>query len=69
MGERRFILEALLAQDAAAMLGWLAAEARAAVGRHKLHEHVTGPVALFWSERAESAGALLGQLVPAASTR
>ncbi len=67
MGERRFILETLLAQDAAAMLAWLSAEACAAVARHRLHEHVTGPVALFWAGRAEAAAALLEQLAPAAS--
>ena len=69
MGERRFILETLLAQDAAAMLAWLAAEARAAVVGHRLHEPVTGPVALFWAGRAEAAAALLGQLAPAATAR
>jgi hypothetical protein len=69
MGERRFILESLLAQDAAALLAWLAAEARDAGARHRRHAHVVGPVAQFWSRRAESAAALLGELAPAASAR
>ena len=67
MGERRFILEALLAQEAAAMLAWLAAEAHHDAARHRLHEPVTGPVALFWAGRADTAAALLEQLAPAAS--
>ena len=69
MGERRFILETLLAQDATATLTWLAAEARAAAKRHREHEHVTGPVAQFWAKRAVDAAALLGELAPAAGVR
>jgi Nitrate reductase delta subunit len=69
MGERRFILEALFAQDATLLLEWLAAEARHAVKRHRRHEHVTGPVASFWARRAEEAAVLLGELSPAATVR
>jgi Nitrate reductase delta subunit len=69
MGERRFILETLLAQDAAALLTWLAAEARDAAARHRRHAHVTGPVAQFWTRRAGEAAALLGELAPAACVR
>ncbi len=69
MGERRFVLETLLTQDAAAMLAWLATEANSAAGRHRRHAHVTGSVAQFWARRAEEAAALLGELAPAASVR
>lgn len=69
MGERRFILETLLAQDADPMLVWLAAEARVASAQHHLRAQVTGAVAGFWSKRAAAAAALLRELVPAASAR
>lgn len=66
IGERRFVLEALLAQDPERTLAWLAAEAHASAARHLRHEPATGEVARFWARRAEATAALLGALrVPA----
>jgi TorA maturation chaperone TorD len=50
IAERRYVLEALLAQDAAGMLGWLAEHAATWSSRHESE---------FWSERAAAAAALL----------
>ena len=59
IGERRFALEALLAQDPASTLAWLAGEAeRQAATRNG-----------FWRERARAASALLSELVEAASAK
>ncbi len=66
IGERRFVLEALLAQDPDRTLAWVGAEARASAARHLRHEPVVGDVARFWARRAERTAALLGALrVPA----
>lgn len=62
MGERRFILTALFAQDPGGMLEWLAAEARTRAAAHRTHAAVTGDVANFWAGRAESTAALLTAL-------
>jgi TorA maturation chaperone TorD len=51
-GERRFVLRALLDQDAARVLRWLVQEARAWARRHAGRESVYGDVVLAWSERA-----------------
>jgi hypothetical protein len=67
-GERKYALEALLGQDAAATLGWLAAEARRWVGAHRSWSEVTGDVARFWIERADRTNALLDSLSREAST-
>lgn len=66
MGERRFILKSLVAQDAARMLGWLRAEAVWWAERHRAQEGVLGEVATFWAGRAGAAAALLAELEPAA---
>lgn len=60
-GERRFVLEALLSQDAAATLGWLADHAT------KIGRGYTGTVPLepalgFWRDRAQRSGELLAAL-------
>ncbi|MGH9005097.1 MAG: hypothetical protein ACRDYV_18395, partial [Acidimicrobiia bacterium] len=55
MGERRFVLSALVTQDPPAVLGWLADEARAWVDEHDRLVPVLGPVAAFWRGRAEEA--------------
>jgi hypothetical protein len=62
VGERRFALRALLAQDAEATLGWLASEAEAWAERHRRHDDVLAPVGEAWAERAERASALLAEL-------
>lgn len=59
MGERRFILTSLFAQDPDGMLEWLAAEARTRAAAHRAHAAVTGAVAGFWAGRSESTAALL----------
>ncbi|HET9001802.1 MAG TPA: molecular chaperone TorD family protein [bacterium] len=64
MGERRFILAALLSQDPGGTLGWLAGEALAWVSRHEAHQTVTGHVALFWAGRAAATAALLDAVRP-----
>ena len=61
-GERRFALEALLGQDAPAVLGWLAVEARAWASRHSRRRDALGSVAAWWSERAATTASLLESL-------
>lgn len=65
LGERRFILSALAAQDAAATCSWLAEHARAWSGHHRRLVPALGAVAGFWQARAEAATA---QLLAAADT-
>ncbi|HKV45226.1 MAG TPA: molecular chaperone TorD family protein [bacterium] len=62
MGERRFILRSLLAQDPERTLGWLAGEARAWQARHLANEPRTGAVARFWAGRAGAAASLVEAL-------
>ncbi len=69
MGERRFILTSLLAQDAERTLEWLAAEVRRQASGHGTHEAVAGGVARFWATRADAAAALLEDLRPAEAPR
>ena len=61
MGERAYVLKALLSQDASPTLGWLAqAAARAAASYEGM-----GPspvITAFWRERARATGALLNDL-------
>lgn len=59
MGERRFILRALLAQDPEWTLEWLAAEAASWASKHRAHAADTRGVARFWAERAEATAAAL----------
>lgn len=58
-GERRFALRALLGQDAAGTLDWLAAEARRWEEGHARDEAVLGGIARFWRGRAAAAAAVL----------
>lgn len=61
MGERAYVLRALLAQDAPRTLAWLAAEARrqaAVLGAGPNDEDITA----FWQDRALAAAALLDEL-------
>jgi hypothetical protein len=55
MGERRFILETMLAQDARGTLVWLTAEASMWRDRHMQREQLLGPIARHWAERAAAA--------------
>ena len=59
MGERRFILASLFAQDPSGLLEWLAGEARTRAAAHRAHAAAAGRVANFWAERAEGTAALL----------
>ncbi|HLF68837.1 MAG TPA: molecular chaperone TorD family protein [Gaiellaceae bacterium] len=62
VGERRFTLRALFAQDAVAMLGWLASEAESWGARHRRHGDALASVGDVWAERAERAVSLLREL-------
>ena len=62
LGERRFMLEHLLAQDAPGVLGALAGLAASAVEDHATRRDVLGPIADFWAERARSTAVLLDAL-------
>jgi len=57
-GERRFALRSLLAQDAAGVLGWLAAEARAQAAALA----ALPPLTAWWAERAHVGAAWLDEL-------
>ncbi len=62
-GERRFVLEALLSQDAAAALGWLAGFAGASTRRIERPQlEAFEPTRRFWIERCRASAALLGEL-------
>jgi TorA maturation chaperone TorD len=62
MGERRFLLRALLAQDAPGTLHWLRAEAESWAGRHRRMPRALVPVTDFWAARAERTAALVTEL-------
>nr|MDQ3820662.1 molecular chaperone TorD family protein [Acidobacteriota bacterium] len=63
MGERKFILKALFAQDAQGALDWLIEEADAWASRHQaIQEGVCSPVAEWWRQRAAATAALLKEL-------
>jgi hypothetical protein len=65
IGERRFTLRAMLEQDPAATLGWLAAEARRWQARHAGRP---GRTSRWWADRAgQTAGLLAGSAVLAGS--
>ena len=62
IGERRYILEALLAQKTGAVLGWIAEESAAWADRLRAERDLWGPVMPFWIERAEATAALAADL-------
>jgi TorA maturation chaperone TorD len=62
MGERKFILKALLAQDAHAIFDWLIEEAALWTKRHQEHREVLGGISLAWEEKSEAAASLLKEL-------
>jgi TorA maturation chaperone TorD len=59
---RRQALASMLEQDAAAVLGWLAAETTAWAARHQPDLHAAPSLARFWRDRAEAAASLLREL-------
>jgi hypothetical protein len=62
IGERRFVLQSLLAQEPERTLSWLAAESRAWVARHKAWGARMGVIGVVWQKRAEDTAALLERL-------
>jgi TorA maturation chaperone TorD len=62
VGERRFVLEALLAQDAAATLLWLAEHTRTTGVAWAPWTAVARPTATWWVMRADATRVLLHQL-------
>ncbi len=61
-GERRYVLKALLAQEPAAILGWLARECRTRGLRHGENTLLLGATAEFWTRRVRASAALLEEL-------
>ena len=62
LGERKYVLKALLSQEPRAILGWLQREAGAWARRHRGQDELLGPVAGYWAARAEATAALLAEL-------
>ena len=61
-GDRLFVLRTLLGQDAAAVLGWLAAEAARRASQHWQDADAFGETALWWEARARATCAILEDL-------
>ncbi|AXV04773.1 hypothetical protein DVS28_a0065 [Euzebya pacifica] len=68
VGERRYVLRALLQQDPAGTLGWLGNHARAADYRTRTWPEVVGHLAAWWSSRATRSADLLNDLADDART-
>lgn len=66
MGERKFILKTLLAQDAPAIFDWLIEEATIWTKRHQEHREVLGGISVAWEEKSKAAASLLKELKAAA---
>jgi TorA maturation chaperone TorD len=62
IGERKYVIEALLGQDPAPTLNWLAREAELWTHRHLQRVQWTGPVAQFWADRSSDSQQLLAEL-------
>ncbi len=62
VGERAYILKAMLAQGASETLAWLAEEARSWEARHDRTGSIAPEVADFWMERARWTSGLLDEL-------
>jgi hypothetical protein len=62
IGERKFILKALLGQNARSTLGWLAGEAARWAKRHRAQPPVFRSVSDWWAARAENTASLLDEL-------
>lgn len=68
IGERRYVLSALLSQAPDAVLGWLADEAGQRAAAHARHTSWTGDVATFWHDRAATTAGLLHDLASDATS-
>jgi TorA maturation chaperone TorD len=66
MGERKFILKALLAQDASAIFDWLIEEATLWTKRHQKHRETLCGISVAWEEKSMAAASLLKELKLAA---
>lgn len=62
VGERRFVLRALFDQDAAGLLGWLAAAARSVADARGGAWHARTATGHWWRRRATDSAALLSSL-------
>ena len=65
MGERLYILKALLGQEPSATLAWLAREARRQAAKHREEDGFDEGVTAFWRERAAATARLLDELASA----
>lgn len=61
-GERKYVLEALLSQEPAATLGWLAREGRAWAARHRENAALLGAGTELWVGKAEAFATLTDDL-------
>lgn len=66
VGERKYVLESLFAQDARGVLGWLAREATSWGERHRKQQETLGIVARGWEAKATNSARLLVELKAAA---
>jgi nitrate reductase delta subunit len=62
MGERAFVLSALVRQDPPAVIGWLRDQAEEWAGDHERLATALGPVARFWRTRAEASAHHLAEV-------
>jgi TorA maturation chaperone TorD len=62
MGERKFILKSLFAQDAKGVFDWLIEETALWEKHHRRHGETLGAVMRVWEEKAKSASSLLKEL-------
>ncbi len=63
-GERTYVLKALLGQEPASTLDWLAREAGRSAELHVSMPDELEPVRGFWSRRAQDTAALIGSVAP-----
>lgn len=66
VGERKYVLKAMLGQDAALVLEWLAGEAEEWANLHRLQAETLGESVKVWENRARACSALLRELKLAA---
>jgi hypothetical protein len=69
MGERKFILKSLFAQDAHGIFDWLIEEAALWAERHHNHPRVLAEIAGAWEQRTKATAALLEVLKVEAAER
>jgi TorA maturation chaperone TorD len=67
IGERKYVLQSMMSQDAEATLGWLAGEATSWAERHRSNFDAFGEIAKVWENRAQTGATLLNELRSAAS--